>query len=373
MHSISGCISTGKEANVYYATTEDGTNLAVKIYKTSILVFKDRDKYVSGEYRFRQGYSKSNPRKMVKLWAEKEMRNLKRLYQAGIPCPEPITLRSHVLVMTFLGSKDGWAADKLKDADLSPEKQEAMYYRLMGYVRRLWQVCHLVHADLSEYNILYYKGDIFIIDVSQSVEHEHPRAFEFLRMDIKNCTDYFRRCGVQTCNERAIFDFVTAEAGSTEMTEMVTALQDLPKGGEESIEDKVFRQAYIPQNLNQVYDIERDSAMIEQGEGDNLIYKKLVQLPNEEKKVSFGMPNLMQNEADATSSEVDEADHDDDDGDSSCDEFYYTPPALLKRFKHKHYKKEHKATVKAEKAEKRAHKMPKHLKKSKIKKTSKKK
>lgn len=52
--------------------------LAIKVYKTSILVFKDRDKYVTGEYRFRHGYSKSNPRKMVKLWVEKEMRNLKR-------------------------------------------------------------------------------------------------------------------------------------------------------------------------------------------------------------------------------------------------------------------------------------------------------
>ena len=41
---INGCISTGKEANVYHAVTEDGQHLAVKIYKTSILVFKDRDR-----------------------------------------------------------------------------------------------------------------------------------------------------------------------------------------------------------------------------------------------------------------------------------------------------------------------------------------
>ena len=41
---INGCISTGKEANVYHAVTAEGTDLAVKIYKTSILVFKDRDR-----------------------------------------------------------------------------------------------------------------------------------------------------------------------------------------------------------------------------------------------------------------------------------------------------------------------------------------
>ncbi|CAB5378654.1 unnamed protein product [Rhizophagus irregularis] len=68
-------------ANVYHAITEDGNHRAIKVYKTSILVFKDRDRYVTGEYRFRHGYSEHNPKKMVKLWAEKEMRNLKRLWQ----------------------------------------------------------------------------------------------------------------------------------------------------------------------------------------------------------------------------------------------------------------------------------------------------
>eukprot|EP00833_Pecoramyces_ruminatium_P008976 jgi/Orpsp1_1/1183008/evm.model.c7180000083470.1 len=107
IYEVNGCISTGKEANVYHAITEDGEHRAIKIYKTSILVFKDRDRYVSGEYRFRNGYSKHNPRKMVKVWAEKEMRNLKRLWNAGIPCPEPLMLRMHVLLMSFIGDKNG--------------------------------------------------------------------------------------------------------------------------------------------------------------------------------------------------------------------------------------------------------------------------
>lgn len=44
---INGCVSTGKEANVYHATPGPAggtTDLAIKIYKTSILVFKDRDR-----------------------------------------------------------------------------------------------------------------------------------------------------------------------------------------------------------------------------------------------------------------------------------------------------------------------------------------
>lgn len=64
---------------MYHALNGDKTiEYAIKIYKTSILVFKDRERYVRGEFRFRHGFNKSNPRKMVKMWAEKETRNLKR-------------------------------------------------------------------------------------------------------------------------------------------------------------------------------------------------------------------------------------------------------------------------------------------------------
>jgi RIO kinase 1 len=132
LQEINGCLSTGKEANVYYAKGDKNSEYAVKIFKTSILVFKDRDRYppppssaphlppssvpryVSGEHRFRHGYCKSNPRKMVRTWAEKEMRNLKRLAAAGIPCPLPRLLKQHVLIMDFLGN-DGWCAPRLKE------------------------------------------------------------------------------------------------------------------------------------------------------------------------------------------------------------------------------------------------------------------
>lgn len=51
IESMEGCISTGKEANVYHALGKDEESYAIKIYKTSILTFKDRDRYVTGEFR----------------------------------------------------------------------------------------------------------------------------------------------------------------------------------------------------------------------------------------------------------------------------------------------------------------------------------
>ena len=191
--SMYGCISTGKEANVYHAVRdEDGTDLAVKIYKTSILVFKDRNKYVEGEHRYRNGYCRKNPRKMVKMWAEKEMRNLKRLGAAGVRCPVPVLLRNHILVMTFLG-KRGWAAPRLKNVILSRKAFRRVYVDLLRQMRVMYGVCGLVHADLSEYNILYHQRMPYIIDVSQSVEKDHPMASEFLRMDCRNVTTFFKR------------------------------------------------------------------------------------------------------------------------------------------------------------------------------------
>lgn len=184
---IEGCLSTGKEANVYYAKSKTGIEVAIKIYKVTTLHFRDRDKYVTGEYRFRRGYCKSNPRKMIRTWAEKELRNLIRIQQAGIIAPKPIVLKSHVLLMEFVG-KNGIPAPKLKDASFSESTARKLYRECVEMMWRLYNKCRLVHADLSEYNLLYKDNSIVVIDVSQSVEHDHPMALEFLRKDCTNIT-----------------------------------------------------------------------------------------------------------------------------------------------------------------------------------------
>lgn len=288
---VNGCISTGKEANVYHAKTEEGIHRAIKIYKTSILVFKDRDRYVTGEYRFRHGYSRHNPRKMVKLWAEKEMRNLMRLYQSGIPTPKPLGLRFHVLLMEFIGTEDGWPSPRLHDAKIEDAKYIELYHQLVAYVILMYQKCRLVHADLSEYNILYHQEQLVIIDVSQSVEHDHPHSLEFLRMDIKNCNDFFQKRGVNVFSERQFFNIVMTTTNSEQLeisrlTETLASIEPLPDivGEGQGSDDAVFREMYIPQTLEQVYDIERDVARIKKGEGEDLVYKDLVNLAIEEEE-----------------------------------------------------------------------------------------
>lgn len=293
---VHGAISTGKEANVYGAVAYpdlDGPPIqrAIKVYKTAILSFKDRERYITGEHRFKSGAEKGNSRKMVKLWAEKEFRNLRRIHSAGIKCPEPIQLKLHVLVMELLGDRKGYAYPRLRDAAISGDDSEevwrSLYIQLLGIMRRMYQVCRLVHADLSEYNILYNNRQLYIIDVSQSVEHDHPRSLEFLRMDIKNTGDFFRREGVEILSDRAVFDFITAADGAVEEPALSEAVEKLYETrpaaeshegalAEQEVDNEVFRNQYIPQTLEQVYDIEKDARKIDAGEGDKLVYRNLL-------------------------------------------------------------------------------------------------
>lgn len=416
LHEVNGCVSTGKEANVYHAITSDSSHLALKIYKTSILVFKDRAKYVTGEYRFRRGYSR-NPRKMVRLWAEKEMRNLKRLAAAGIKCPDPLEVRENVLVMTFVGSKEGWASPRLKDAELPAASCAALYRQLVLIVRRMFHECKLVHADLSEYNILFHEENLWIIDVSQSVEHDHPSAFDFLKSDIKNVEDFFGRLGVRCLGLRRCFEFVTRDkqgedagqeeavlekwlgeegVGEIDQEEGDHAIPTSERAEEDAAhEDSVFLRSFIPRTLNDVYDPERDVAKLSRGEGSELIYadtigvvgpeddtkqglvQKRTRVKFQDQAVELSESNTMANRSDADV-ESDEGSGDesvDDSGDSDNEVEGVKKEGFVDRTPrgHRHEdrdaKKERKKAVKAEAKEKRKSKMPKSEKKRIMKKT----
>jgi RIO kinase 1 len=73
----------------------------------------------------------------------------------------------------------------------------------------MYHECNLVHGDLSEYNILWHDNRPVIIDVSQSVEHAHPYANDFLRKDISNITDFFGKKGLRVLTNFELFQFVT--------------------------------------------------------------------------------------------------------------------------------------------------------------------
>ncbi|XP_063075155.1 serine/threonine-protein kinase RIO1 [Engraulis encrasicolus] len=372
---INGCISTGKEANVYHASTAKGESRAIKIYKTSILLFKDRDKYVSGEFRFRHGYCKGNPRKMVRTWAEKEMRNLSRLHTAEIPSPEPIMLRSHVLVMDFIG-KDDMPAPLLKNAVLSESKARELYLQVIQNMRRMYQEARLVHADLSEFNMLYHNGDAYIIDVSQSVEHDHPHALEFLRKDCSNVNDYFQKHDVAVMTVRELFEFITDPSITNDnMNQYLEKAMEISsdrtaeeRSNQDKVDEEVFKNAYIPRTLTEISHYERDVAAMAKAkeeesalntQNDNVLYQTVMGLKKDLSGVQT-VPALLEGceeEGNSSSSDEDsESDGSEEEEATTQDGQSEVPPVD---------RKERKKMVKEAQREKRKNKVPKHVKKRK--------
>lgn len=192
--SVHGVISAGKEANVYRGQKRNGTYVAIKIYRMTTAQREYMQNYIIGDPRFKR--VGTGARSLIPQWANKEFKNLKRFHEAGIRVPEPIAVKRNVLVMQFIGDdEEGLQAPLLKDIEV-PEPSD-VFNEIMDMILLGYRDAELVHADFSEFNIMWYGGPV-LIDVSQAVLKAHPRAEEFLLRDIQNITRYFNRLGVQT-------------------------------------------------------------------------------------------------------------------------------------------------------------------------------
>lgn len=189
------CISTGKEANVFRAKTKKGY-VAVKIFRTYTTSFERMSDYIIGDPRFLR--IKKSRHNLVYLWCRKEFKNLSRASILGISVPKPYAVRKNVIVMEFIG-EHGNPAPLLKDVNVkNPQK---WYDSLMNSIKKMYEG-RLVHADLSEFNVLVFKKRPVIIDMAQSVLIEHPNAINFLKKDVNNINNFFKRkCKIISWND----------------------------------------------------------------------------------------------------------------------------------------------------------------------------
>jgi RIO kinase 1 len=187
--ALGGAISTGKEANIFHALGKEG-HLAVKIYRISTSNFKAMQNYLSGDPRF--GSIRGTKRAIISAWTKKEFRNLKRAAEAGVRVPRPIAMRENILIMELIG-KGEQVSPQIKDVNLDIKEAQHIFEVLSDYLSLLYNKAGLVHADLSEFNILYHEGEPVIIDMGQSVTLEHPMAKAFLERDVANLTRYFKK------------------------------------------------------------------------------------------------------------------------------------------------------------------------------------
>ncbi len=192
LRELKGVVSAGKEARVYWGVGPRGEDLAVKIYLSATAEFrKSIKKYIEGDPRF-ESIPRGNFRRLIYEWARKEYRNLVRLSENGVRVPRPRGVSGNIIVMDFLGHQ-GYRAPLLVEAvgELGREELLEYYEDLMDQVLRMVCRARLVHADLSEYNIMVWDGRPWIIDVAQAVLLKHPHAREFLERDLENLDRFF--------------------------------------------------------------------------------------------------------------------------------------------------------------------------------------
>lgn len=202
--AVGGNVQTGKEGTVLSAVRgeEEEEWFCIKVYKVLTMEFRNKKEYIYGDYRFNdlEGVSSSDS-KIVREWTRKEHFNLLKLFEAGIPCPEPVLYDKNVLLMRMIGDR-GQPAPSLKQClEERPEMYKRLLLQALQLLRDMFQKCRLIHGDFSEYNLLcgsgsgvrrsVHHGRLFVIDVGQSVNTIHDKWREFLARDVHNIIAYF--------------------------------------------------------------------------------------------------------------------------------------------------------------------------------------
>jgi len=188
---LNGVVRAGKEARVYWGVAEDGSPRAVKIYLTASAEFKKRMRYVAGDRRF-QNLPTGSIRQLIRLWVQKEFKNLRTASEAGIRVPEPLAFNENIIVMEFVGKPPAPAP-----IFAETEVDESDYKWTVKMIRQLYKKADLVHADLSEFNIFKpAPKERVLFDMGSAVPSSHPESKELLLRDITNVVRFFKKRGV---------------------------------------------------------------------------------------------------------------------------------------------------------------------------------
>ena len=209
-------VKGGKEASVYRCRAHPSTGvdmLAAKVYRprkfrilSNDAVYREgravlnedghevkaTDERVMRALRRKTGYGL---RVAHTSWVMHEFTTLQHLYNRGGAVPQPILAAENALLMGYQGDEDV-AAPTLQEIGLERGEAEKLFDEVMRNVELLLTL-GWIHGDLSAYNILYWEGDIVLIDFPQVVSsHGNDQARAILERDIVRVCDYFARQGL---------------------------------------------------------------------------------------------------------------------------------------------------------------------------------
>jgi len=211
-------VKGGKEANVYCCAADPAIGvdlLAAKVYRpqqfrairNDTLYRQGRDVLTATgrvvkktDHRIMRAIGKKTTfgtQVMQTSWLMHEYTTMERLYEAGSIVPKPIAVSNNAILMGYCGDA-GWGAPTLNEVDLDPNEATALFQEVLHNIELMLQH-DLIHGDLSAYNILYWAGEITIIDFPQATNSLTNRnAYTILERDVTRVCEYFAQQGVQS-------------------------------------------------------------------------------------------------------------------------------------------------------------------------------
>jgi len=136
--------------------------------------------------------SRSGSEMAAGMWPANEVAMLRRAWDAGASVPYPVDRTDDGLLMEFIGGRNE-AAPRLVNAHLDAHALRSARDQLLDSLAAM-SSAHVVHGDLSSYNILWWRGRLVVIDFPQAVDATtNPHAPDLLARDIANVAGWFER------------------------------------------------------------------------------------------------------------------------------------------------------------------------------------
>lgn len=218
-------VKGGKEASVYRCVANPATGhtiLAAKVYRPrqfrnlrNDALYREGREYLASEggslnegdqREMRAIRNKSNYGVQLQhgSWLNYEYTTLDMLYKAGAAVPQPIAMAENAILMGYIGD-ESMAAPTLSQVKLDPDESLPLFNQVIDTIQTMLKA-GWIHGDLSAYNILYWDGQITVIDFPQVTSATANRsARAILGRDVQRVCEYFIRQGVR-CDHRVVLD-----------------------------------------------------------------------------------------------------------------------------------------------------------------------
>ncbi len=224
-------VKGGKEANVYHCLANPSVSelnqpfLAAKIYRPRRFrnlrkdhVYREGRVQLDGDGReikddgMLHAMSKRTHFGLELLhtsWIEHEVKTMEILAAAGCDAPRIHASGNNAILMDYIGDED-LAAPTLNSIDLDPDEARPLLKRVIFNVERMLAY-NRIHGDLSAYNILYWDGQITLIDFPQAIDPRlNSNAYRIFERDLVRVCEYFYRQGAQVEPHKLAADLWTS-------------------------------------------------------------------------------------------------------------------------------------------------------------------